>query len=96
MSENSTKTEQVDPYKGKSFFKCESFAGLTVHVPEGSDVRFVPYWVVKESTGDRNKVGFLATDDKAAIEILKKNSRVVEVKKEVYTEVVETFERAGI
>ena len=76
-------------------------AGLSVQVgdsPERDEqpelVRFTPYEFFDEEKGEQYVKGYLATDEKDAIEVLSEDPNVSEISKEDYEKAVKDGKRA--
>ena len=69
------------------FFKCLTLPGLSVQIgdsPTGQQdqpqhVRFTPFEFFDEEKGDHYRVGYLATDEQDAIEVLADDPNVIEI-----------------
>jgi hypothetical protein len=96
---NKSKSDFGSDFK---FYKS-SLAGLSVRIgdePERSEqptkVRFVPYSEFDEAKGEHNTVGYLATDEQDAIEVLADDPNVTEIEESEYREATENGKRAKL
>lgn len=87
--------------KDTKFFKS-TVAGLSVQIGEEPDrdeqpttVRFVPYEFFDEEKGDHYVVGYLATDEQDAIEILADDVNVEEIDEKEFKDATENGKRAA-
>lgn len=76
--------------EGLHYFKSQ-VAGLSIQIgdepardEQPSTVRFTPYEFFNEERGEHYTVGFLATDEQDALEVLADDANVEEISKEDY------------
>lgn len=89
-----------DDYK---FYKSSLVPGLSVQIgdePERDEipqrVRFTPYSFFIEEKGETVQVGYLATDESDAIEVLADDPNVEEIDENEYREALKTGTRAKL
>lgn len=95
-------TEQEQKSFGSDFKFFEStLPGLGVRIgdepardEQPQKVRFVPYEFFDEEKGDHYSLGYLATDEQDAIEVLSDDPNVKEITEDEYREATEKGKRA--
>jgi hypothetical protein len=100
---NSEETTSHETFSKDYRFYKSKIAGLTINIgdtPERDEqhefVRFTPYEFFDEAKGDHYIVGYLATDEQDAIEVLADDINVEEIKQEEYQKVVQTAKRSKL
>lgn len=86
--------------KDTKFFKSR-IAGLAIQIGDEPDrdeqpsvVRFTPYEFRDEKRGENYTVGYLATEEQDALEVLADDPNVTEVDEKEYRDVLENGKRA--
>lgn len=96
--------DNTEQFGADFLFYKSSVAGLGVALPAEDpedrselhrEVRFVPYEVFDEKTGEHYRVGYLATDDPDAQELLSEDLNVEQIDEEQYKEATEKYKRVG-
>lgn len=88
--------EPTDPSADMKYYRSPNLAGLSVQIGDEPDrteqpteVRFSPYEERDKKTGDLKRVGYLATDEQDAQEILGDDPNVQEITETEYREATE-------
>lgn len=87
--------------EGYRFYKSTTLPGLSVQIgdsPTGQQdqpqhVQFTPHEFFDEEKGDHYKVGYLATDEQDAIEVLADDTNVTEISESEYRDETQNAKR---
>lgn len=93
----------VDNDADTKYYRSKLLPGLSIQIgdepgrqEQPTEVRFTPYAEKDEKTGDTNRVGYLATDEPDAQEILTDDANVEEISKEEFEQATENGTRARL